>query len=120
GSTETVRCDYLIGCDGGGSRVRETLRIKLEGTFSVAQRYMVHFRSEARQVLQKWGIAWHYQSPFGTLIAQNDRDIWTLNVRLDFMPASERADPGAFLRRFAGPAFEYVVLVADRWTPHLG
>ncbi|MGH8595358.1 MAG: FAD-dependent monooxygenase, partial [Gammaproteobacteria bacterium] len=73
----TVRCRYLAGCDGGGSRVRRQLEIELEGTESVARAYMVHFRSDARDLLQRFGPTWHYQSPLGTLIAQNDHDIWT-------------------------------------------
>jgi 2-polyprenyl-6-methoxyphenol hydroxylase-like FAD-dependent oxidoreductase len=119
GTTENLRCDYLIGCDGGGSRVRELLDIKLDGAFSVAQRYMVHFRSTALQVLQRWGIAWHYQSMFGTLIAQNDRDIWTLQTFRDPATAPETIDPSAALRRFSGTPFEHEVLVANAWTPHL-
>ena len=31
GATETVRCDFLAGCDGGSSIVREQLGIGLEG-----------------------------------------------------------------------------------------
>jgi 2-polyprenyl-6-methoxyphenol hydroxylase-like FAD-dependent oxidoreductase len=83
GETEEVRCAYLAGCDGGGSRVRDLLQIALDGTPRTALRFMVHFRSTARDVLQRWGIAWHYQSPLGTLIAQNDDDIWTLHARLE-------------------------------------
>ena len=45
------------------------------------QRFMTHFRSQATDLLQRWGVAWHYQSPAGTLIAQNDRDTWTLQTR---------------------------------------
>ena len=45
GTTEAVRCAYLAGCDGGGSRVRECLGIGLDGRHAVMQRYMIHFRS---------------------------------------------------------------------------
>src|SRR5207237_10405541 len=31
GATETVRCDFLAGCDGGSSSVRDKLRIGLGG-----------------------------------------------------------------------------------------
>jgi 2-polyprenyl-6-methoxyphenol hydroxylase-like FAD-dependent oxidoreductase len=119
GHTQTVRCDYLIGCDGGGSRVRQLLDIGLEGTYRVAERFMVHFRSNALDVLQRWGIAWHYQSAFGTLIAQNDRDIWTFNARLDLMAPNSVANPSSFLKRFCGADFPHDVLVANGWTPHL-
>ena len=36
GATERVRCDFLAGCDGGTSRVRERLGIALEGRAAVA------------------------------------------------------------------------------------
>jgi hypothetical protein len=77
---------------------------------------MVHFRSTAHDVLQRWGIAWHYQSPLGTLIAQNDNDIWTLHARLEETAA---ADPGAILTQFCGTSFDHEILVANAWTPHL-
>src|SRR5262249_31546874 len=68
GQTEQIRCSYLIGCDGGGSRVRGCLGISLNGQFRVAHRFMTHFRSAATDVLQRFGMAWHYQSTVGTLI----------------------------------------------------
>ncbi|MFX8995796.1 FAD-dependent monooxygenase, partial [Acinetobacter baumannii] len=36
GETEQIRCDYLAGCDGGGSIVREKLGIGLDGKANVA------------------------------------------------------------------------------------
>ena len=119
GAPERVRCDYLVGCDGGTSDVRRCLGIGLDGQASVQQRFMTHFRSDARDVLAPWGIAWHYQSLRGTLIAQNDRDIWTLQTRWpdDVPPAA--VDPDALLRAFAGRDFDYEILVANRWASHL-
>jgi 2-polyprenyl-6-methoxyphenol hydroxylase-like FAD-dependent oxidoreductase len=119
GDTEEVRCAYLAGCDGGGSRVRELLQIALDGTPRVAVRFMVHFRSAARHILQRWGIAWHYQSPFGTLIAQNDNDIWTLHARPDQGGSPGGIDPTAALTTFCGARFDHEVLVSNTWTPHL-
>src|SRR5262245_40036552 len=81
GKAEQVRCRYLVGCDGGASHVRNALGIGLDGEARVMERFMTHFRSRATDLLQRWGIAWHYQSPAGTLIAQNDPDIWTLQTR---------------------------------------
>jgi 2-polyprenyl-6-methoxyphenol hydroxylase-like FAD-dependent oxidoreductase len=120
GATQTVRCRYLVGCDGGASRVRSCLGIRLDGQAAVMPRFMTHFRSTAYDVLQRWGIAWHYQSATGTLIAQNDRDVWTLQSR---WPAGATApaaiDPHALLRAFAGCAFDCEILVANDWAPHL-
>jgi 2-polyprenyl-6-methoxyphenol hydroxylase-like FAD-dependent oxidoreductase len=119
GRTEQVRCSYLVACDGGQSQVRSCLGIRLEGQSRVMQRFMTHFRSRATNVLQRWGGTWHYQSPAGTLIAQNDRDTWTLQTRWPEGVAPEAMDPHALLRAFAGCDFEYEILVANAWTPHL-
>lgn len=119
GATEQLRCDYLAGCDGGGSLVRKVLGIALEGRAAVMPRFMTHFRSDAREVLQRWGATWHYQSAFATLIAQDDRDTWTLQSRFPPGATPESVDPASLLRAFAGCDFPFEILVANHWTPHL-
>jgi 2-polyprenyl-6-methoxyphenol hydroxylase-like FAD-dependent oxidoreductase len=119
GQTERVRCDYVVGCDGGSSEVRRSLGIRLGGQAAVMQRFMTHFRSDALTVLQRWGQAWHYQSPKGTLIAQDDRNIWTLQSRFNDGVVPNAAQPNDLLQDFAGCDFEYQILVANTWTPHL-
>lgn len=119
GQTEQVRCKYLVGCDGGQSQVRSCLGIRLDGQSRVMPRFMTHFRSGATNVLQRWGAAWHYQSAAGTLIAQNDHDTWTLHTRWPAGVAPEAVDAHALLQGFAGCNFEYEILVANAWTPHL-
>jgi 2-polyprenyl-6-methoxyphenol hydroxylase-like FAD-dependent oxidoreductase len=119
GQTEQVRCSFLAGCDGGTSRVRGCLGIGLDGQSRVMDRFMTHFRSRATSVLQRFGVAWHYQSVAGTLIAQNDSDIWTLHTRWPKGIAPEAVDARELLRGFAGCDFDYEILVANAWTPHL-
>ena len=119
GRTEQVRCTYLVGCDGGQSQVRSCLGLRLEGQSRVMQRFMTHFRSRATNVLGRWGGAWHCQSAAGTLIAQNDRDTWTLQTRWPAGVVPEAVDPHTLLREFAGCDFAYEILVANAWTPHL-
>jgi len=115
----SVRCSYLAGCDGGSSMVRESLGIGLEGDMRIMQRYMVHFRSPRRDLLMRWGRAWHYQSALGTLIAQNDADVWTLHARLPSGADPKAADPAELVARFVGQTIELEVLVANPWVPHL-
>jgi len=119
GRAEQVRCDYVVGCDGGSSDVRRCLGIRLDGQAAVMRRFMTHFRSNAADVLQRWGPAWHYQSALGTLIAQNDRDIWTLQSRFTNSAAPPALHPQALLREFAGCDFDHEILVANSWTQHL-
>jgi 2-polyprenyl-6-methoxyphenol hydroxylase-like FAD-dependent oxidoreductase len=116
-TTETVRAKYLIGCDGAHSVVREGLGIGLEGIAATRPRFQIHFRSQARDVLQRWGIAWHYQSgPYGVMICQDDREIWTLNA---VVPPGETADPKKLLARFLGTDIDCEILQANPWTANL-
>jgi 2-polyprenyl-6-methoxyphenol hydroxylase-like FAD-dependent oxidoreductase len=118
GAVETLRCLYLAGCDGGTSRVRQCLGIRLDGQWQVQQRFLTHFRSTDTELLQRWGIAWHYQSAAGTLIAQNDKDIWTLQTRWPNDVQPDSVDIAGLLRGFAGRDFAHEILVANAWTPH--
>jgi 2-polyprenyl-6-methoxyphenol hydroxylase-like FAD-dependent oxidoreductase len=119
GVAETIRCRYLAGCDGGSSVVRQCLGIPLSGEMRIMERFMTHFRSDERALLQRWGTAWHYQSPLGTLIAQNDLDLWTLHSRAPDDSELQDVDPAALLRRFLGTDIVHQVEVANRWSPHL-
>jgi 2-polyprenyl-6-methoxyphenol hydroxylase-like FAD-dependent oxidoreductase len=119
GAPETVRCRFLAGCDGGSSVVREKLGIGLQGKAAVAHRYMIHFRSDARDLLQAFGIAWHYQTARGTLIAQDDKDTWTLQTRPPPEVDVPNLDPERVLDAWAGRAFAREILVANPWFTHL-
>jgi 2-polyprenyl-6-methoxyphenol hydroxylase-like FAD-dependent oxidoreductase len=120
GRSETRRCALLAGCDGGGSLVREALGFRWEGVHNVAPFYMVHFRSHARDLLQRFGIAWHYQSPGGaTLIAQDDSEIWTLHCILPEGAAAEEVVPEQLVFEALGREFPLEVIQANPWSPHL-
>jgi 2-polyprenyl-6-methoxyphenol hydroxylase-like FAD-dependent oxidoreductase len=110
---------YLAACDGGNSTVRQAMGISLEGDTGVANRYMIHFKSEERALLQRFGIAWHYQSPAGTLIAQNDVDTWTLHARFPDAVDPASVNPMDTLRTFLGQDITAEILVANPWEPHL-
>ncbi len=118
-SGETIRADYLIGCDGGGSQVRELLGIGLSGQTKVAQRFITHFRSTETRLLQRWGAAWHYQSDKGTLVAQNDRDTWTLLSRFPDGLTFDQVDPSALIEAFVGEPIEHEIIVCNAWWPNL-
>jgi 2-polyprenyl-6-methoxyphenol hydroxylase-like FAD-dependent oxidoreductase len=118
-TTFRARCAYLVGCDGGGSTVRGMLDIGLEGQARIMPRFMTHFRSDDRALLQRWGVAWHYQSSRGTLIAQNDRDTWTLHSRFPEGQTAATVNPSEIIETFAGASFPHQILVANPWSPHL-
>jgi 2-polyprenyl-6-methoxyphenol hydroxylase-like FAD-dependent oxidoreductase len=116
GKTYEVRCAYLAGCDGGGSRVRRGLGIELDGDMAVAGAHMVHFRTDRRDLLQRWGPVYHLQTARGTIIAQNDHDIYTLQAWLIPGLNVDKMRPEDVLEQWVGTPFEYEILQANPWT----
>ena len=81
GATETVRCDFLAWVATAARAPCATS--SASASRGAAGRASLHdpFPPEARDLLQAFGIAWHYQTDKGTLIAQDDIDTWTLQTR---------------------------------------
>jgi len=118
GEASEVSCRFLAGCDGGGSRVRRRLGINLAGEENVAGAYMVHFRTDDRELLQRWGPVYHLQNGGGTIIAQNDHDIFTLQAWLLPGMNPDEMTPEGVLERWIGTKFEYEILQANPWFAH--
>ena len=120
GRAEQIRCQLLAGCDGGNSRVRDQLGISSQGKWAIVPFYMVHYRTPARELMQRFGVAWHYQSPVGgTLIAQDDKEVWTLHNIVPEGVNPKEIDPKRLLFDHLGMEFEVEILQANPWTPHL-
>lgn len=140
GEAQDIRAEYLAGCDGGGSRVRRVLNIGLDGEDRVnrlirnemdkagidvsgiaelARVMLIHFRSGDRALLNPWGVAWHLQTPIGSLVAQDDRNTWTLHIVLAPGTDESTLDPAQMLRDFVGRDFDFEILVANPWSPRL-
>ena len=120
--SRTIRSQYLAGCDGAGSVVRKGLQIDLDelpgsGAFRM---FLVHFRSSELEFFERFGTAWHLQSPLcGTIISQNDRDTWTIHVGMPPDVKEEDIDPRAFLFENLGREVDCEILVANAWRPRL-
>jgi hypothetical protein len=100
--------------------VRGQLGFTWEGQPNVGRMYMVHFRSECRELLQKFGVAWHYQSPLGgSLVAQDDWNTWTLHKPLRRSVDVDTIDPVQLAYESLGRPFTLEVLQANLWHPHL-
>jgi hypothetical protein len=83
---------------------------------AVAGAYMVHFRTKELGLFRRWGAAWHYQTGSGTIISQNDDDIYTLQAWI--FPGQDTAamTPEMVLEGWVGRKFEYEILQANPWT----
>ena len=149
GGTRRIRAQFLAGCDGAGSVVRTGLGIGLDDIdlrrlaareigigrllpaairayLTKRERpmdgrvYLIHFTSPDRHLFERFGTAWHTQSPQGwTLISQNDRDTWTLHALLGAGIDADAIDPKQFLFTTLGVEFACEILCANAWRPRL-
>ena len=148
GATETIRAQYLAGCDGAGSVARKELGTPLDdlaprevarasgGLWKLiktavkglihgqrppgGEMYMIHFKSNDLDFMERFGTAWHIQSAVGgTIISQNDRDTWTIHVPLPGGVDATELDPRKFLFEHVGAEFDCEILVANPWRPRL-
>lgn len=120
GKEEAIRSRFLIGCDGGNSRVRNELGISLTGKAKIRSRYSIHFRSNDKHILEPWGPAWHYQSPLhGTLVSQDGEERYTLHSYLSAGETAENVDPYIKVRNFVGRDFHFDLLKAMHWDNNL-
>jgi 2-polyprenyl-6-methoxyphenol hydroxylase-like FAD-dependent oxidoreductase len=123
GTTETLRCGYLAGCDGGTSTVRKELGIKLEGRGNIRRLVQVIFRSEDLYERIVTGKGRHYQFADvagSSMVAQGTRKEFTLHSSLppdtDFRPVIQDliGFPCEFEIRHVIP-WRHHLLVAERY-----
>jgi 2-polyprenyl-6-methoxyphenol hydroxylase-like FAD-dependent oxidoreductase len=149
GETREIRAQFLAGCDGAGSVVRKGLGIRLDDIdprrlalrelglrrllpamirayLTDRERpmdgriYLIHFTSPDRELFDRFGTAWHTQSPDGwTLISQNDRDTWTLHALLGAGTDADAIEPKQFLFAKLGIEFDCDIIRANEWRPRL-
>ncbi|GGY91127.1 FAD-dependent monooxygenase [Novosphingobium colocasiae] len=116
GETLIVRAGYLAACDGGNSTVRKQLGVDSDGMLGAAHMYLVHFRSRDYELLHQFGQAWHYQTGWGQIVAQDDVEQWTLHCLVPPDAGFEAIDPRRLVIDLMGKDFDFEVLVANPVT----
>lgn len=122
GRLETVRADYLAGCDGGASTVRKQLGIDLQGRGSIGTLRQVFFRSDDLvEKVPRVGMARHFfvadtdARMIGTLIVvQDDQRHFVFHTALE-----EDADMVGAIREVIGVPVQVEVLAITSWKLHL-
>lgn len=122
GANATIRSRYLVGCDGGASAVRRSLKITRDGSEvpELPGAYLVHFKSRDLATLHRHGQFWHYFAFRYVMLAQDEIDTWTLHAHAarpgDFDPPPP--DAASFVRSTLGVDLDIdKVLLTSPWTP---
>ena len=124
GSVRRVRCQYLVGADGGRSFVRQFLGIGMAGQSGVAKNYSIIFRAPDLAARHSHGPAIMYwmvnDDVPGLLGPMDEQGLWffmATKLANDVDPAT--VDPIELVRRGTGLMDLPVEVVhADPWVAH--
>jgi 2-polyprenyl-6-methoxyphenol hydroxylase-like FAD-dependent oxidoreductase len=117
GEREHVAAGHLVGCDGGGSTVREQLAIDLDGRSAVSRMVHVFFRCDDLLERHPLGVARHYNivgDLSAGLIAQDDLRHYAIHGDLP-----DDVDPRRLVDQVVGAPVPAEILHVGSWTPHL-
>ncbi len=112
-----IRAQYLVGCDGGNSTVREILGIPLHGEANIRELCQALFRSPTlfERIPIGKGRHYHVADPYQTmLIVQDDARHFTLHSVVE----DDAEMPRVFERVVRMPV-EYELLYVGRWRQQL-
>ena len=122
GLSETISADYLVGTDGGGSKVREIAGIGMSGNPALTYTTNVIFRCADFPSLHDKGKGYRFifvgpEGTWLTIVAVNGGDRFRMSIvgSPDKVTHTE-ADIHATLKRAIGREFDYEILSVMRWV----
>jgi len=121
GRQETIRADYLVGCDGGGSLVRRALGVEYRGRFAEGYNLGVYFRAPTLLAATPLGPASQYfvvnRDGRAIVAAVDGRERWRLTLKVA-PGAAERVDVRQALRQALGAELPLEILDVRPWAGH--
>jgi 2-polyprenyl-6-methoxyphenol hydroxylase-like FAD-dependent oxidoreductase len=123
GESETIRAQYLAGCDGGGSTVRRGLGIAMVGQRGIARNYGVVFRAPRLAGLVPFEPALHFWTvnpKMPAFMGPLDRqELWWLQATaIDPGVDMDRLDASKVVRDAIGVDLELEIVTTDPWEAH--
>ncbi len=122
GRRYAVTAQYLAGCDGARSLVRETLGIAMSGNAALTYTTNVIFRCPDLVALHDKGQAYRFiilgpEGTWATIVAINGRDQWRFSL-IGSQEQRERSEDEihAAIRRAVGVDFDYEILSIVPWV----
>jgi 2-polyprenyl-6-methoxyphenol hydroxylase-like FAD-dependent oxidoreductase len=121
GETFRIRCDFMIGCDGGKSMVRKKIGAKLSGTDVVGRVQSTYFRAPALLGLLKYKPAWATFAlntrRCGNVYAIDGKETWLVHNYLHADETFDSVDRDWAVRTIlgVGPDFAYDIITKEDW-----
>jgi 2-polyprenyl-6-methoxyphenol hydroxylase-like FAD-dependent oxidoreductase len=122
GATRSVRCRYMVGCDGGSSGVRKKMGARLEGTAVIQRVQSTYIRAPQLRAMIPGKPAWSYYAMnprrCGTVFAIDGHETWLVHNHLNAEePEFDSVDRDRSIREIlgVGPDFRYEVISKEDW-----
>ncbi len=122
GVTRSIRCRYMVGCDGGASTVRKQIGARLEGTAVIQRVQSTFIRAPQLRALIPGKPAWSYYAMnprrCGTMFAIDGHETWLVHNHLNAEePEFDSVDRDKSLREIlgVGPDFKYEIISKEDW-----
>ncbi len=122
GQTRQFEASYVVGCDGGASRVRQALDIPMSGDAVLTYTTNVIFRCDGLEALHTKAPAYRYifigpEGTWATLVAINGRDQWRFSlVGDDKMRSISEDEARRAIVRAVGREFDFEILSMLPWV----
>jgi 2-polyprenyl-6-methoxyphenol hydroxylase-like FAD-dependent oxidoreductase len=127
--SQTITCDYLLGCDGAQGMVRKQLGFKYTGRQSTGDRFYdgsmvsIYARSPMVKEVRNMGDSWHYW----TINPEGRTDFISLNGNDEFVLLSEvppelpfeEVDAEEIFRVAVGAAIDVEIVSVQEWQAGL-
>ena len=115
-----IESDYLIGCDGGRSEIRQQIGAQLTGDAVVQRTQSTYFRAPSLLARMQARPAWSNQSMnprrSANIFAIDGRETWLIHCYLrPDEPDFESLDRDRCMRLVVGADFDYEVLSKEDW-----
>ena len=121
GRMETVTADYLVGCDGYGSTVRDLLGIEVRGNKHLDRSMSVYVRSVELGTVHGLGAAYRFvfvgpAGPWAVLTTMDGRDLWRVQLigRADL--DVRQLDLDDAMHRMVGRRVAYTIEDTSSWV----
>ncbi|MDH4144239.1 MAG: FAD-dependent monooxygenase, partial [Acidimicrobiia bacterium] len=122
GPPTRLRSAFVVGCDGGRSRVRAQLGIGYEGRGNLARFVSVYFRAPELMDAHPLGPANIYfplhRDHAGYLINWDRGESWTYHLQLDEGEAWDDVDPVARIEAVLGASTPITIESVQPWNAH--
>jgi len=121
GRTESIKTNFLVGCDGANSAVRAILKIPLEGRGTLGQAAGIYFRAPelAAKLMGGGGVMHWVLAPGcgGVIYTINGGDEWCFNRYFGVGENCAVTDPAGLVRAAVGTDIPIEILSVQNWLP---